>query len=190
MKKALFTLFVLMMFASLVSAQDFAKKGVVEVGGSISFTSSTNVHDGETADDSRSTFSFMPRIGYFIIDNLELGLLPMFRSTSFGDDSQSDLGIYFYPQYHFNLKSNVYPFIGAMVGYNSTTFDDGTDETTYSGISYGGIGGIKVQVGKAALFNVGINYFMFTYNPEDWEGDRNGSNEFGIEAGVAIYFGK
>lgn len=190
MKKVLFTVLVLVMCATLTQAQDFAKRGVIEAGGSISFTSTTAVSDGETADDSHSAFSFMPAIGYFIIDGLELGLLPVFRSSSFGDASQTDLGIYFAPQYHFDLKSSIYPFVGAMVGYNSTNIDDGTNDATYSGISYGGLAGIKVQVGKAALVNIGVNYFMFTYNPEDWDGDRNGSNEFGISAGFSIFFGR
>lgn len=193
MKKFLLISFVLVMVASLTSAQDFAKAGVLEAAGSIGFSSTTSVYDGESADDARTTFSFMPLLGYFIIDGFELGFAPRFSSSSYGDVSNSSLGIFVVPQFHFNLKSNIYPYIGAAVGYNSDSYDDGnseTDDATSSGISYGAMGGIKVQVGKAALVTIGVEYFMLNSEPEDWEGDRVGADVFSVSAGVAIFFGK
>lgn len=190
MRRVLFTLFVLVMAVSIIQAQDFAKKGVIELGGSVSFSSTTDVSDGETADESTSTFTFSPGIGYFIFDGFELGLVPRFSSTSQGDYSLSDIAIFVVPEYHFNLNSNVYPYVGAAVGYNSMNIDNGTDDYTLSGLSYGALGGVKVQVGNAAIVDFGVEYFMFTYDPEDWDGDRNGWNQFAISAGVSIYIGR
>lgn len=190
MKKLSIILLILAFISTVSFAQDFAKKGVIELGGSILFSSTTEVYDGETADDSQTDFSFMPLVGYFIIDGFEVGVMPVFSSTSFGDNSTSTIGIYLTPQYHFDMKSNIYPYIGAMVGYNSLNIDNGTNDESFSGLSFGGLAGLKVQLGKSALANLGINYFMYTFNPEDWDKDRVGANQLAISAGVSIFFGK
>ena len=66
----------------------------------------------------------------------------------------------------------------------------GNNEQTFSGIGYGAIGGVGIQIGKNALLNLGIQYLMLTTNPEDWEGDRIGNNQLALEAGFSVFFGK
>jgi hypothetical protein len=175
------------MVASLVFAQDFAKQGVVELGGTVSFSSSTSVNNGETADESTTNFSFTPIVGYFFIDNFELALFPRYQSTSYADKTSSNFAIFLMPAYHFSTGGNIYPFIAGAIGYNTYT---STSDNTYSGISFGGLAGIKMQVAKGAIINFGVNYFMFTYNPEDWDGDRNGNNDLEISAGIGIFLGR
>jgi hypothetical protein len=155
----------------------------------VGFSSETDVYDGETADESLTTISFMPRVGYFVIDGLGIYAAPMFENSSYGDASQSMFAFFVAPVYAFDLKSTVFPFIGAMVGYNSMNIDNGNTDQTYSGLSYGGMGGIAVVLGKNALMNVALGYRMITANPEDWEGDRIGSNQFDIEVGFSVFFG-
>lgn len=186
----LLTLFLLVIWSVNNHAQTFAKQGVIELGGTVGFSSETDVSDGETADESTTSFSFSPQIGYFVINGLELALMPVYSTESLGDNSSSMFGIFFMPQYHFDLQSSVYPFIGGFVGYNSINFDRNGTETTLSGLSFGGGAGVKVQIGNSALLNVGLRYLIITANPEDWEGDRNGQNQLGIEAGFSIFLGK
>lgn len=183
----LLSLFFFVILVSNVEAQNFARTGTIELGGTIGFESETEVNDGETADESTTTFSFSPLLGYFIIDGLELGIMPIFETASYGDNSDSMFGIFFAPQYHFDLQSCVYPYVGGIVGYNSFNRDRLNSDNTYSGISYGGMAGIKVQIGNSSLINVRIRYLLATFNPEDWDGDRNGHNNLSIEAGFSVF---
>ena len=190
--KKFFELFTLLFLACSISlfAQDFAKKGIVELGGSIGFNSSTQVFNGESADESITTFFFNPYVGYFFINSLEVGVIPSFSTSSFGDNSQTNFGIILAPAYVFDLMNCWYPFIEGRIGYNTSSFDDGDDQTddpSISGIQWGFRGGVKAQVGENALVNAGIFYNQITRNPEDWDGDRIGTNIFGIEVGVAIF---
>ena len=92
MKKLLTVLFALVLFVGFSQAQNFGKKGVIEVGGGLGFSSTTAVANGETADESLTNISVMPYVGYFIIDGLELGVNPLgFSYSKFGDNSHTNL---------------------------------------------------------------------------------------------------
>lgn len=195
MKKFFYLLTIILIVGSVsLSAQNFANKGVWEFGGGIGFSSTTYVYDGESGDDALTSFMFEPYIGYFVINSLELGLIPSFETSSFGDVSSNSFGIYFAPAWVFNLQSNVFPFIEGRVGYNTSTltYDDeeGEVEETASGLAYGARGGVKVQLGNSALVNASIGYMMSTMEPEDWEGDRVGSDTFDIMVGFTVFLGK
>jgi hypothetical protein len=190
--KKLFTFFTVLFLVSSVSlfAQDFAKKGIVELGGTVGFNSVTGVFDGETADESASQFWFNPYVGYFFMNSVEVGVIPRFSTYSFGDYSENSFGILLAPAYNFDLHNCWYPFIEGRIGYNTSSYDDGnseTDDPSSSGLQWGFRGGVKAQVGKHALVNVGIFYDQVTMDPEDSDFDRIGYNQFGIEAGVAIF---
>ncbi len=190
--KRILTIAVIFLLAGGVSifAQDFAKKGNLELGGGLGFNSSTAVFDGETANDAVTTFWLYPYAGYFIMDGFELGLIPRFSTSSYGDNSSTSFGILFAPAYNFDLHNCWYPFIEGRIGYNTSSYDDGnseTDDPSSSGLEWGLRGGVKAQIGKAALINLGIFYDQVTMNPEDWDGDRNGQNDFGVEVGFTVF---
>ena len=187
------TFFILILITSTIcvinlSAQDFAKKGTWEFGGAVSYTSTTAVNDGETADNSTNQFSFEVPAGYFIIDGLELGITPEIMTTSYGDASTTWFGIYFSPAWNFDLNSSAYPFIEGRFGYQSATVDPGTgSSSTYSGIGWGVLGGVKVQVGKNALINFGVGYMQQTLEGENHTGGRNGENIFAGRIGFTVF---
>lgn len=192
MRKLLTVFFVLSFFVTLSFGQDYAKKGVWELAGTLSFYSTTSVSDGETADESSTNISLDPMFGYFVIDGFILGFAPMYSSYTYGDYTSNSLELFVAPGYVLNLQSNVYPFIHALVGYNTSTYNTGVagaEDQTFSGISYGARGGVKVLLGKNALVNFGAQYIMITSNPKDWEGDRNGYNQFGIIVGFTVFVG-
>jgi hypothetical protein len=195
MKNFFYSLTLFLLIGSLsLFAQSFAKKGIWELGGGLGFSSSTPVVNGESGDESLSTFMFQPYVGYFVIDGLELGLVPSFETSSFGELSSNSFGIYFAPAWNFDLKSNVYPFVEGRIGYNTITFkyedEDGKVEQTASGLAYGGRAGVKLQLGNSALVNLSLGYTMVTLDPENWEGDRNGSNDFDVMVGFTVFLGK
>ncbi|MEE9450993.1 MAG: outer membrane beta-barrel protein [Ignavibacteriaceae bacterium] len=171
-----------------IDAQDFANEGIWEVGGGIGFNSTTGVSDGETDDESLTQFWFNPYVGYFVVDGVELGLIPTLSILSQGDASLTSFGILFAPAYNFDLGNCWYPFIEGRVGYNTSTLDPGEgDSHTDSGLEWGFRGGVKAQVGNAALVNAGLFYSQITMNHEDWDGGRNGENVFGIEVGFTVF---
>jgi len=193
MKKLTFLFTALFVFTSLSFAQNFATKGTIEAGGGIGFSSQTGVSDGKSASESSTYFSIYPYVGYFIIDCVELGLIPSFSTSSQGDNSTSSFGVYFAPAYNFNLKSNVFPFIEGKIGYNTSSSDDGnsaTDDPTYSGLAWGFTGGVKVKIGNSALVKLAAYYDQITMNADGWSGGRNGENIFGVNAGFTIFFGR
>ena len=181
----------LLIFTFSMNAQDFGKKGVIEAGGSIGFSSTTTVTDGETGDNALTQFTFQPYFGYFIINCLELGLIPSFTSLSQGDASISTFGIYFAPAWNFYLDSKAFPFVEGRIGYQSSNYDSGEgDDNTLSGLSWGLRGGLKYQLGNSALVNASLGYTQSTLNPKDWDGGRNGTNVFDVMVGFTVFFGK
>lgn len=193
MKAFSFLFITLFVFASLSFAQNFPNRGTLEVGGSLGFSSTTNVVNGQSSSNSTSTFRIEPYIGYFIINSFELGIEPSFTRTGSGDYSSTTFGIYLAPAWVFNLRSNLYPFIEGRIGYNSSSVDDGiplTPDISSGGFAWGFKGGMKFQVGKSSLVNMAITYDQITMNPKDWTGNRNGKNIFGVNAGVTIFFSK
>lgn len=185
-----FTVFFAFLLSFNLVAQDFATKGDIEAGGNLGWSSTTSVSAGESADESSSNLWLEPYIGYFLMNNLEIGIVPSFSSSSFGDNSNNGFGIYLAPAWNFDLKSNVYPFIEGRIGYNTESFDNGTTDVSSSGIAWCVRGGVKVQVGSSALVNFDVMYKQVTLNPENYDGDRNGYNQLGIMAGFTIFFNK
>ena len=173
---------IFMLSALNLFSQDFAKKGIWELGGNISYTSLTGVSNGETSENSLSTFSLDVPVYYFVIDGLALGLIPSYANLSFGESSASAFDILFGLAYNITTGGAAYPYGEGRIGYNTTS--NGESE---SGIVWAVIGGVKVQVGGNALINFGIEYSQRTLERSGYEGDRNGTNVFAIRAGFAIF---
>jgi hypothetical protein len=192
MKKFFYLLVLTLVVGSVsLSAQNFAKKGVWELGGMIGFSSTTAIFDGESGDEALTQFTFEPYIGYFVINGLELGLIPSFSSLSQGDASISSFDIYFAPAWNFDLQSKAFPYLEGRIGYGTATYDSGEgDDETLSGLSWGARGGLKYQLGSSAIVNASLGYTQSTLNPKDWDGGRNGTNVFDVMAGFTIFFGK
>ena len=122
----------LFVFTSLSFAQNFATKGTIEVGGSLGFSSTTSVSDGQSASNSTTTIRLEPYIGYFVVNSFELGFEPSFTTSSYGDYSSNSFGIYFAPAWNFDLRSNLFPFLEGRIGYNTSSSDDGNADNRRS----------------------------------------------------------
>lgn len=179
------TLFLFLVSACNVQAQ-FATKKVIELGGAISYSSTTAVSEGTSASESTSIFQFMPYANYYIMNGFSLGLSPGINIVKFAGSSESitNYSIFFVPGYTFSTKSNVFPYIEGMVGYTSLSQDTTLD---LSGISFGAKGGVKLVVGKSGVVSIGFSYILFNLSPKDAD-KRSGYNNLAFSLGYSIFF--
>lgn len=187
------TLLIVLIFTSLSYSQHFASRGIIEIGGNVGFSSTTSVSNGNTANNSTTRFSLEPYVGYFLMPGLELGLIPSFSLSGYGNSSTTSFGFYFAPAWNFDLKSNFYPFVESRIGYNYSSQSDGnpsTEDPSYGGLAWGFRGGVKLKIGSNALLNLAISYEQMTMNRKGWTGERNGENIFAVETGFTVFFGR
>ena len=199
--------------AFTLNAQDFGRKGTWEIGGLVMYANNTIVTDGETEVNGVGTsvnlFFINVPVYYMVIDGLQIGIVPEFMSANVSSgDNDLTLSLFagfFSTAYVFNTGGSVYPFIEGRIGYNSITqsqsgnsplgkgsgiAQEDTDQT-FSGIGWGFSGGIKVQLGKAALLNFGVGYQQRTANWEDATDDlRDGVNVISVLAGFSVFLGR
>ncbi len=182
----LLTIALFLSFTSSSTAQEskrFALKGTTELGGSISFVSSTSVTNGNTASNASTVFSVAPFIGYFVADGFEIGLNPFgITSISYAGSSVTQITILGALSYNFKTEGITYPFIEALFGYTSQT-----DGSSRSGFSWGGRAGVKLAVTDKCLLNLGVQYLLITLNPSG-ASNRYGSNQLAISAGFTVWF--
>lgn len=159
----------------------FATRGVVELGGSVSYASFTDVSNGKTGDVI-TLFSFGPHIGYFPTDGFEIGfnpgitLLPGISIlTPEKGDATTVTQLFFSPAYNARIEgSNVIPYIEVPLGYTSMS----SGKTTQSGFSWGIKGGIKVIATGQMLLSFYGEFLELTFNPEN--PSPNASGRYGL----------
>jgi hypothetical protein len=185
---ALLTIILLLSFVSATNAQSqFATKGIIELGGAVSFSSTTAVSNGTTASQSTTLFQFTPYGNYYFIDGFSLGLSPGIDILKYAGSSNSTNGyaIFLVPGYTFTTKSNMYPFIEVLVGYTALS----SGSTDLSGISFGAKGGVKLGVGSNGLITVGLNYISFNLSPKG-ASSRSGYNDIALSFGYSIFISR
>jgi hypothetical protein len=186
---------------SLLIAQEtgFATRGVVELGGSISYASFVPVTNGQTGNQT-SILSFAPQVAFFVTDGFEIGFSPgvsfvlfppgitSLSSSGSGSSSNTSTAVQLWLTLAYNFQTGgrtVFPFIEAQAGY--TTSNDwifGNNEAT--GFSYGFKGGIKVVAVEHLLINVAAQYNLITLSPAG-ANERSGFNYLTIGVGVSGY---
>ena len=135
--------------------------------------SSTNF----AGSDNATNFNVDGRAGYFIIDNLSLGLLLEFSRSSQGDISLTTTQI--------GPWARCYPggrfFLGASFSASSTTADSGSGEVKANGGNLMFEGGYPVFLGDNVAVEPALNYSIGT-------GDFDESSTFGAAVGFTLYF--
>jgi hypothetical protein len=181
MKRLFSVIFVLVFVSSMALAQDFAKEGVIEFGGTASFNSIQMIANGESYGDASSVITLTPQVGYFLMEGVEVGVDPFeFTSTSSGGNTSSTLGFWAFGAYHFVSGSSTYPYLQALVGYTSMT----AASETASGLSYGLAGGAKFEIAGGLLLNAQASYKFYTYNPSGAD-KRFGANVLSVGVGLS-----
>lgn len=161
----------------------YAWKGQWDVGGSIGFTSSTPVINGNTGD-ANSVIILAPSASYFVASGFEIGASVQLTSTKYsGFDAATDYTLYLIPAYNFKTHSMFYPYIQGQIGY--TGFSQG--DASLSGLAWGVEGGVKANLVPHVNLKLGINYNQLTRNPSG-SNDRNGTNNINVMLGFGVFF--
>lgn len=179
---------------TIKSKSIYAKQKTFEIGGDFMFNS-TEYFRSQTSISSVSNSSTTTNLiingaaGIFVIDNLKLSIEPAIQLSYFEGDSWRQLKIYFSPEYYFNMKGIVYPYLGGAAGYSSESFS-GSNSPSRGGFSWGLKGGIKVNAFGNALINAGVSYYRETYDYSDiYLGDvKQHYNILGFKVGISIFF--
>lgn len=140
------------------------------IGGDAYFTS-TSI-DG--VDDNINLISINPNVGYFIMDNLGVGVRLGVDLLSQGDNSQTDFGIGAFARYY--VFQGLFPQVGFT--YNSFKIKDGPDATTSTDLTLG--------VGYSLFLNNSIALEpMLVYNINSEK-----VNTFGLGIGIQAFLGR
>ena len=148
----------------VISAQTVGKAAWM-VGGSAGF-SSLKFKD---ADESTSTLSIQPTLGYFFADDLALGLGVNFTSTSTNGNSNSSFGLGPFARYY--VTNPIFVQVGADLG-----LDDGAGTTLGVAVGYSWFLNDDVAVEPAVFYHI--------YNND---GDAGDYSVFGLSIGVQAF---
>jgi outer membrane protein len=193
MKKLLLAAFAVFAFTS-VDAQ--TEKGNWVFGGntSLSFASTkakVEVDGNEVDGDLTSTvFSVTPSVGYFVIDNLAVGLDLSFTSNK-NDNGDTDvttssfsvlpMGTYF-----FDAGESFKPYVGAGVGLISTSSGD-EDINKSSGLAIRGKGGVAYFLNESIALDFSVQYLNSSQKNKENSDVVTKNSSFGVGFGFSIF---
>ena len=155
-----------------------------------------------------STFSFTPGVGYFVMDNLAVGLsMGYSKSTKKwvrdGDtDSQSQTLLMPFAGYYFPIGGSFRPFLQIGLGYDSRLVKEESNnlgvlvvdkEEEWGGFAYSFGGGASYFIQDNVSFNLGLLYTAATLKADVVEGgiivkaeDKQGG--LGANIGISVFF--
>ncbi|KMQ72720.1 OmpW family outer membrane protein [Chryseobacterium koreense] len=201
--KKLFLVGALALFASM-NAQMEKGSWIVSGKTGVGFNSATSKYsaNGQSIDGPKVTsFSITPGVGYFVINNLAVGVdlsytstKTTFKDSSIGinyEDKQSMFAILPNATYYFATANKLKPYLGAGIGYGSATSIDfyNDQETTKGGLLWGAKGGMVYLLNSNVGLDLGVAYNSFTTN-ETVESTKVKTtiDTFGVNAGVSLFF--
>jgi opacity protein-like surface antigen len=205
MKKVFLLALALTLIGGSVFSEEkkYATMGVVEFGGSVAYSSSTETwkeNGEEVMDVTASRFSLRPEIGYFVADSISVGgMIELSSSTSeykpkvgsSGKLTTTDTTFYLAPKYVFpagGTAPGMYPYLGLLLGFGSKTSEVNGDKTTFSTTRFGLGGGIKFEVTKGSLLDAGLSYLMGSGEMKDDEKYKlEPSNLLRLHVGFTLY---
>ena len=165
----------------------------------------TYISGGTSTASSKTThFGFNPKAGYFIIDNLPVGLaihVSSYKSKSIDTDDKSsstDFTIgpfaryYFFPLDKFKPMAEIYAGFGSSK--DKSTFSSYTTESKYSIMEFSIGAGASYFVTDHVAFDVLLSYnsFVYTLKSETTPGDVKSAASVDSKdkyTGIGINFG-
>lgn len=202
MKKTSFlTIGLIVISIGLINAQTNQGKYLLGLSSdifSLGYTTSKTKSDANGSEEANKSFNvnLSPEIGYFIIDNLVIGLNLGVGSqtTKTGNDNDkytfTSLSVGPFVRYYVPT-SKVLPFfeLGGSFGSMSTKFEDSKDKTGI--IKYGGGIGLAAPLGERVMVDVLAGYHSVTYkDKEDNEdNERMIFGTLGLNIGFTILLG-
>jgi outer membrane protein len=201
MKKLLFLLLIVLVSSSTIFSQ--TKKGNFELSGGtgLQFISSNLkfISDGTTTDKTTmSSLSFLPSFGYFIIDNLAIGLAGnITTNTQKYEDGDKDVStstlIFPAALYYFPIAGKIRPIAQIGVGLASQTQKyvpktGSNEKNSASGIAFNFGGGISYFMKENISINLGLSYTLANLTDSDDNTSKLKEGNFGSNIGFSIFF--
>jgi len=195
----------LLLVGLIVSSTAFAQtqKGHLFVSGGAglvtTFTSQKYVYDGESGDNTTGiSITLLPSLGYFVADNLCIGLAGNITNNSSKDESGDKYvanQILITPEviYFFPVDGKVKPIAQIGVGIASMTEkyvpkDGDNEKYSYSGPNFNIGAGIAYFVKENISFNFGLSYTKVILTDGDDSKSKLKQGNFANNLGIAIYF--
>ena len=182
----------------------FTEKGTFLIGGAMSLTTSTS--DQEVTAGSRTQkfegltttqFDFTPDFGYFIIDNLALGISLDYSIQSVedtvGKSTDTDVLIGPFARYYFGTKETSAFFFEANSGFGTASNDNfgaSTDNTVFrigAGPGFTIVAAGIVGIEAIAKYAYSHSTSEFTIDGQRFE-NVDDSHGFDFQVGLQFYF--
>ena len=167
-------------------------RGTWSLGPEVDYSSNKIELDGFDIENRSSDLSLSATIGYYVIDNLEIGITAGIFSnkdeTNGFESSQTGFSIGPNIEYKVTLSDQFYLPIGAGLAYNTATNDDDDNtEFTLTGISYGLYTGIEFVANNklGAFLHIGPSFGSLKEDETELEFD---ATTVGAGVGFRVYF--
>lgn len=176
--KAAFTCLLLVSLTRISSAQT-VNSGAWMVGGNVGFNSVKT--DG--ADASETWFNLTPNLGYYILNDLAVGVRLNFQSYSFDGASESQFGIGPWARYYF--VNSLYAQAGIDFGSTGMDFfsllaDEGSTTLNF-GIGYSWF------LNNSVAIEPSIQYSIYSGDADSFLSDYT---RFGFNIGIQAFIGR
>ncbi len=181
--------------ALLVSAVALAQteQGKFVIGGSsdLSFISTSSEVDGNDAGDS-SEFEFSVDGGYFVIDNLAVGLgvdlaFGKEEEPGFEEEKSTTFLVGPFARYYF-LEDKIRPFAQGSVAFGKNKTEAGSNEFKSDAFAFGFDAGVAIFLNDNISIDAALGYARTKISP-DVEGARDlEANGFGLAVGFNLFF--
>ena len=126
--------------AGIGGTQAYGRVGVMELGGSLAFNSTTNY----------TFFSMRPTVGYFFMDNWELSAIMAWNQYKVDGTSGGTFGLMLEPSIHLPINDSLFGFVGAGIGLSAAKHSD-------VGAAVGARVGLNIMVGRSGVLSPEIN---------------------------------
>ena len=161
----------------------------------ISSSETSVYHGGDGIESKISSFSFMPTFGYFIEDNIAIGLSGNISTQtvkySFGKMKSNSVVIMPTFLYYFPLDGKIRPLVQAGFGYSSEKSPYNSDYSVgnfkYSGAVVNLGGGISYFITEKTSINFGLSYTRSNLNRSDDSADKIKRGEFSSNIGISVF---
>lgn len=164
----------------------------------LAFGFSSFKYNGDV-ESKMSFFNLQPKAGYFVIDNLAVGLNVFFSTFKYKDPDDSDswgvtavgagpFARYYLPQEKF------YPFVELNTIFGTSKYKESwgdgeyEDDWKYSLMGFGAGVGLAMPLGDRVTFDTMIGYSSITSKEKGDDEDKQVIGNFGLKMGFVVYF--
>lgn len=153
-------------------------QGTWMAGGETGFQSS-KPKDGK----ANTTFTLSPDIGYYIIDDLAVGLAGTYSRTSSNSISLTILSLNPWARYY--VYKDIFGRISYQAGNYRLEFDSEEAKTTFNGVEIGA--GYSAWLSNSVAIEPVLFYSVFSSKDESENIRENG---FGVRVGIQVFLGR